>query len=279
MVYTIITKSIPPYRLTLSEILATSRVSRPKALTHTQTALKRAWTRLQRVPINGIYVTDISTWTCDCGAQKYHSYLLCKHLVQSAGEIPSSWWSEAVRYHIPPFYTVPIDGVTGNPPESTREYYWVSRMPSEEFESGDAQSEAGQTEDSCGRAESSIASSPSKPPPTGHDGLMRTRAGGGAGFELDDRETADHQETLRLLRLAGDIYESQLLNPDPRFVNTARRKLNSVLKWTKDVEKHQQRRSLPITNTKSAREPLPSNIIGYRHDLFLHHQSQSGLGD
>ncbi|KAJ3473316.1 hypothetical protein NLI96_g13052 [Meripilus lineatus] len=271
-VYTIITKSIPPYRLTLSEILATARVSRPKALTHTQAALKRAWSRLQRVPINGIYVTDISTWTCDCGAQKYHSYLLCKHLVQSAGDIPSSWWSKAVRYHIPPFYTVPIDGTTANPPEPTQGYYWVSRMPSgaglEEFESGDAQSEAGQTE------ESSITSSPSKPAPTGHDGLMRTRAGGGAGFELDDQKTADYQETLRLLRLAGDIYESQLLNPDPRFVNTAQRKFSNILKWAKDVEKHQQRRSLPITNAKSTREPLPSNVIGYRHDLFLQFQSQ-----
>ena len=95
---------------------------------HMQTALKRSWTRLARSPIKGTYSTDVARWTCNCGAQKYHAYLLCKHLVQAAGPIPDVWWREATRYHIPPFFTVPVDGIIADAPESVWDYGWLERM-------------------------------------------------------------------------------------------------------------------------------------------------------
>ena len=90
--------------------------------------MKSTWARLSRSRINGTYVTDVARWTCDCGSQKYHPHLLCKHLVQSAGPIPDTWWREVTRYHIPPFYTVPIDGRTVGPPESLRDHSWLLRI-------------------------------------------------------------------------------------------------------------------------------------------------------
>lgn len=128
--YAIITKTLPPYRLTLSTILGNSqRAGRSQSLTHMQTALKKSWKRLMKVPIKRSYATDILTWTCDCSTQKYHSYLLCKHLVQAAGNIPPSWWPKAIRYHIPPFYTMPINGTVAEPPEDKHNHWWLAQMP------------------------------------------------------------------------------------------------------------------------------------------------------
>ena len=48
--------------------------------------------------------------------------------MHAAGEIPDFWWRQATRYHIPPFYTVPIDGVIADAPESQRNHSWLPRM-------------------------------------------------------------------------------------------------------------------------------------------------------
>lgn len=125
--FMIITKSLPPYCLTLSNLLW-DRGSRPKTLTHMQSAFKASWDRLLKVPIKGEYKTNIKTWTCDCGNQKYHAYLLCKHLVQAVPDIPPDWWTSVMRYHIPPFYTVPIRDGSAKAPEIQRQYDWLRRM-------------------------------------------------------------------------------------------------------------------------------------------------------
>ncbi|CDO74383.1 hypothetical protein BN946_scf184816.g6 [Trametes cinnabarina] len=75
--YAIVTKALPPYRLMLDHILKNPRAGRAASLSHMQAAFKQAWERLLKVPIHGSYTTDLSSWTCDCGAQKYHSHLLC----------------------------------------------------------------------------------------------------------------------------------------------------------------------------------------------------------
>ncbi|KAI9063724.1 hypothetical protein FKP32DRAFT_1571400 [Trametes sanguinea] len=158
-----------------------------------QVALKHAWKRLSKVPIKGTYKTDLGCWTCDCGAQKYHAYLLCKHLVQAAGNIPITWWPHATRYHIPPFYTVPVDGNVVSAPERLRSHAWLPRMtaprvvvrrrsPSPGLNQEDSDVEIPDLEDFS--ALSSISSSPGKAPPTGRDGLLHTRAGDGAGFKV-----------------------------------------------------------------------------------------------
>ena len=126
--YAIITQCLPIYRLTLSKIIATRSGSRPDKPTTMQAAFKRSWERLACVPIKGSYDTDLLTWTCNCGAQKYHSFLLCKHLVQKAGTPSPDWWVAATRYHIPPFYTIEVDGELIKPPERKRDWDWLARM-------------------------------------------------------------------------------------------------------------------------------------------------------
>ncbi len=90
--------------------------------------MKRAWERLEKVPIRGEYSTDVHRWTCDCGSQKYHAHLLCKHLVQAVGHPSADWWPTVTRYHIPPFYTVPLNGEIAEAPEAMRSHDWTGRM-------------------------------------------------------------------------------------------------------------------------------------------------------
>jgi hypothetical protein len=131
-VHALVTKSIPPYRHTLSTLISIRRGGRPQALTHMQEAFKRAWEHLLTVPIKGTYTTNIMKWTCDCGAQKYHAYLLCKHLVHAAGRLPSNWWATATRFHVPPFYTVPIEGQIASPPERNQNRDWNLDLDSDD---------------------------------------------------------------------------------------------------------------------------------------------------
>ena len=127
--FAVITKALPLYQLTLSMIVSgPQRGGCSPSLTHMQTALKKSWKRLRKIAIKGTYATDVKSWTCDCGAQKYHSYLLCKHLVQAAGDLPVSWWTQAIRYHIKPFYTIPVDDEIADPPETKRNHEWLRRM-------------------------------------------------------------------------------------------------------------------------------------------------------
>ncbi|KAI9057367.1 hypothetical protein FKP32DRAFT_1689206 [Trametes sanguinea] len=231
-VYALVTQALPSYRLKLRGIVANPRPGRPRPLSAAQQAMKRSWTRLRKVPIRGTYRTDISRWTCDCGAQKYHAYLLCKHLVKATGPLPTVWWREARRFHIPPFYAVPINGITAPAPESVRDHAWVTRMSQPRIRA-------------CPRAVSitsvdsdpdvpipDIYSRPSSPaPPTGRDGLLRTQAGSGGGFELDDEEDTEIEELIRLLGRAIKILQEQ---HDPRFLQTAKQRLRGAAEW--DIE-------------------------------------------
>ncbi|KAI0348907.1 hypothetical protein OH77DRAFT_1465898, partial [Trametes cingulata] len=195
--YSIVTKTLPRYRLTLTRFLDNPRRGRAAKLSHIQADFKKAWERLRKVRVRGTYTTDVAQWTCDCGAQKYHSHLLCKHLVQAVGPVPANWWPTVVRYHIPPFYTVPINGVIARPPEDMANHAWIERMrrkPSAIVPRPERGARSQRSEDSDAdipladgfRSSSPISSSPDKAPATGSDGLLRVRAGGGCGFDLDD---------------------------------------------------------------------------------------------
>ncbi|KAI9059933.1 hypothetical protein FKP32DRAFT_1760738 [Trametes sanguinea] len=243
--YAIVTKAVPPYRLALDTIIRNPRAGRAASLSHTQVAFKQAWQRLLKVPIRGSYATDVSRWTCDCGAQKYHSHLLCKHLVQAVGRLPASWWPVATRYHITPFYTVPIDGKIAPPPESMRDHTWLDRMgqPSaivkqapriepEHVSDNDSEDDIIIPDAIDRRASSPIMSSPDKAPPTGADGLPRTRAGNGAGFDLDDEDDVNITEIKRLLTKSAQIFAEQLRNPEPRFVrNAIKNAMRGTIRW------------------------------------------------
>ncbi|KAI9064572.1 hypothetical protein FKP32DRAFT_1569691 [Trametes sanguinea] len=262
--YAIVTKALPPYRLVLDTLLMDPRAGRAPSLSHTQEDFKHAWERLQKVPIKGRYTTDISRWTCDCGAQKYHSHLLCKHLVQAAGKMPPEWWPTVMRYHVPPFYTIPINGNIAAPPESMRAHAWLKRMQQQPIEARRVPvTEAADDEDSdleiptalYGRASSPVlSSSPDKAPPTGADGLLRTRAGGGAGFDLDDEEDVSTAEHEVLLSRAVEILQEQLKNPDPTFIRNAIKKaMRGTIRWVCTLD----HRVMPDLESINATDVLP----------------------
>ncbi|GJE92122.1 hypothetical protein PsYK624_082750 [Phanerochaete sordida] len=270
--FAIITKSLPPYRLTLSKLLSPVQ-GRVKKLTHMQVAFKRSWVALLKSAIKGAYTTSITMWTCDCGAQKYHAFLLCKHLVQAVGDIPPEWWTAVSRYHIRPFYTVPIDGTVAPAPESKRNYGWILRMdpqaregvplPGRPLTPSPLDSARLPPPDEDALAEDDIAndqiySSPSKPPPTGRDGLMRVRAGGGAGFELDNNEVLETEEVAAYLKYVAEELLEHKNDTDQRWVRNLKKKVKPAVTAGRELKQHNERRTMPVTNA-------PGSTLFYRH--------------
>jgi hypothetical protein len=96
-------------------------------MTAEQRSFKIAWEKLSEAKIKGTYKTDPATWTCNCGAQKYHSHLLCKHPVQSVPRPSDDWWPQVIRYSVHLFYVVP--GIASPiEPEKITNYAWRTRQ-------------------------------------------------------------------------------------------------------------------------------------------------------
>ncbi|KAI0042580.1 hypothetical protein FA95DRAFT_1456218, partial [Auriscalpium vulgare] len=89
------------------------RLGRSKALTTYQTYFKRAWRELSRKPIQRdltrtfVYQTDVLSWTCNCGSQKFNTHHLCKHLVQAVPEPSTRFWRQVIRRRTTPIYRHP----------------------------------------------------------------------------------------------------------------------------------------------------------------------------
>ena len=131
--YTLVTQALPAYRTKVLRILDDPRKGRAAALHGEQIPIKKAWLLLRDRPTEGKYITKVSDWTCDCGTQKYHSYLLCKHLIQKIPCPPPSWWTTLVRRHTPPFYDVrelltPEARAIAPEPEVLGNRSWLARM-------------------------------------------------------------------------------------------------------------------------------------------------------
>ncbi|RDX40008.1 hypothetical protein OH76DRAFT_1459607 [Lentinus brumalis] len=95
----------------------TYRLGRSRPLTTHQLYFKRAWKKLQQVTLSGRqYATDISRWTCNCGAQKFNAHHLCKHLVQAVREPDIKFWRDIYRHRTVPLYRHPalkrVDDIT-----------------------------------------------------------------------------------------------------------------------------------------------------------------------
>jgi hypothetical protein len=104
--YALVTHGVAPYRLRFNQIVKNPRDGRARSLRGEQIPIKRAWLALRKRPIKGSYDTNVKHWLCSCGAQKFHSYLLCKHLVQVLPLPDSDWWAKVVRWHTVPFYDI-----------------------------------------------------------------------------------------------------------------------------------------------------------------------------
>jgi len=104
--YALVTQGTAPYRVRFNSIVRNPRNGRAKSLRGEQIPIKRAWLALRNRPVKGSYDTNVKLWLCSCGAQKYHSYLLCKHLVQALPLPSPDWWGKVIRRHDTPFYDI-----------------------------------------------------------------------------------------------------------------------------------------------------------------------------
>ncbi|THH12617.1 hypothetical protein EW146_g7526 [Bondarzewia mesenterica] len=105
----ILVAQVTPTYMYRAEILDTGyRAGRSRPLTAFQTYFKWSWIWLQSVKCSGKkYMTSIETWTCNCGAQKYNTHHLCKHLVQAVGPLPMTFWGQVIRRRAVPLYRHP----------------------------------------------------------------------------------------------------------------------------------------------------------------------------
>jgi hypothetical protein len=104
--YALVTQGIAPYRICFNQIIKNPRNGRARSLHGEQIPIKCAWLALHQRPIKGAYDTNIKYWLCSCGAQKYHSYLLCKHLIQALPLPSADWRTTVVWRHTAPFYDI-----------------------------------------------------------------------------------------------------------------------------------------------------------------------------
>ena len=82
-------------------------------------------------------------------------------------------------------------------------------------------------------------------------------------MQLDDERERATDELIDALRAAADILTAQRDNPDPRFIDNAKRAMRGTQNWVSDVRRHERRLTMPMTNTNDKRQPLPANVIGY----------------
>ena len=132
--FALVTQALPPYRNKMLKILDNPRKGWADLLRGEQIPIKQAWLALYKREATGSYDTNVLQWTCSCGAQKYHSYLLCKHLVKAVDYPEPDWWATVVRYHVPPFYNVhmllPLEEQLRVPePEELGNRLWLARTP------------------------------------------------------------------------------------------------------------------------------------------------------
>ena len=132
--YALVTQALLAYRNKVVRILDNPRKGCAAALHGEQIPIKKAWLLLLAREIRGIYDTNECEWTCSCGMQKYHPYLLCKHLVHKVPHPHAEWWMTLVRHHTPPFYDIrellPLEDRAGAPePKVLGNHSWLTRMP------------------------------------------------------------------------------------------------------------------------------------------------------
>lgn len=108
LVWILCTKVVPVWMSRAEALEDDHRAGRSKALTTYQTYFKRAWKVLATAPVSSrTYETNVRTWQCNCGRQKYDTHALCKHLVQAVPHPPPHFWRVIIRRRTVPIYRHP----------------------------------------------------------------------------------------------------------------------------------------------------------------------------
>lgn len=105
----ILVEHVTPAYLERAEILDDDwRYGRAHQLSTWQKYFKRSWLHLAKIECSAReYRTDVSSWTCNCGSQKYNAHLLCKHLVQAVHAPSGRFFTEIRRRRTTPIYRHP----------------------------------------------------------------------------------------------------------------------------------------------------------------------------
>jgi len=288
--YALVTQALQLYRVKFIAFMYNPRQGRAAALTGEQAPIKKAWLHLRDRDIKGEYNTDIYQWTCSCGAQKYHSYLLCKHLVQKLPRPGPIWWTSVVRHHTPPFYNIhallpPEERAQAPAPETLGNYSWLTRtQPASELPGLAPSDPVSYHYVALPDAPTLISPRIFPPPPE-----LQTQAPIGyyvkaiqmVSLRCDDfflcdgevhalinpkalsrRERVNNladslEQALRILRSQAD--QGSL-----RWVENAERQMSQTVRWANDHIRHENRRTCPKTNEKDRRtQPLSQNVTGY----------------
>ncbi len=118
LLWILCTKVTPAIYLRSEVLDDTHRLGRSRPLTTYQRYFKRDWKKQSKADISGrTYKTNVESWTCDCGTQKYNRHHVCKHLVQAVPKPPQSFWRDIHRRRATPIYRhsalhpIPEDGM------------------------------------------------------------------------------------------------------------------------------------------------------------------------
>lgn len=122
LLYIICSQLIPAYMHRANILEDDFRSGWSKPLTNYQRYFKGAWRKLATATITGrVYATNIATWQCNCGAQRFSPHLLCKHLVQAVPPPTPEFFMHIHRRRTLPFYQHPQIHAAGEP-----ERPWIS---------------------------------------------------------------------------------------------------------------------------------------------------------
>src|ERR1700720_1640901 len=110
LVWILVKKLIPHYERKLDLLLNNTR--RYHELPSWRKTFKREWKKLAKtpieMPIKPKYQLDIVQWVCTCPYFVTSCFLVCKHLVQSLGPIPATFYLQVKRNRTTPFWLHPI---------------------------------------------------------------------------------------------------------------------------------------------------------------------------
>ena len=71
-------------------------------------------------------------------------------------------------------------------------------------------------------------------------------------------------EAIHLSR-SIELLQEQRDNPDPQFVQQAKRAMRGTFDFVRDVVKHVNRRTMPKTYVHGGAGQATTSVIGYRH--------------
>ncbi|KZV79202.1 hypothetical protein EXIGLDRAFT_661315 [Exidia glandulosa HHB12029] len=116
LVYIICNKVLPAYMQRANALEDDYRMGFSRPLTSSQKYFKVAWKKLAaRACSERTYNTNVATWQCNCGAQKFSAHLLCKHLVHAVPKPSPEFWLHVYRRRTTPFYQHPDIRPIGQP--------------------------------------------------------------------------------------------------------------------------------------------------------------------